>query len=133
MIKMKLDPEDALEITDPETGERGYRVAIEMFHQLHCLNLLRQTSYKKHYKPPGGDAAASKHELRHHMDHCIDTLRQVIMCRGDVDMFAFRLPLGEDKPRPDYSSTPRVCRNFESIRKWAVDHTVQRGEDEPDH
>ena len=31
MIKMGMDPNGALEITDPATGRRGFRVAIEVF------------------------------------------------------------------------------------------------------
>ncbi|KAI6710416.1 hypothetical protein JHW43_007063 [Diplocarpon mali] len=132
MIQMKLDPDGALEITDPATGKRGFRVAVEVFHQLHCLDLLRQSNYKAYYKPLGGDTAAPKHDLEGHMDHCIDALRQFVMCQGDVNIFAFRFPFGDGDPWPDYT-TPRVCRNYENIRKWAVEHTVAQGEDEPEH
>ncbi|PMD25595.1 hypothetical protein NA56DRAFT_686143 [Hyaloscypha hepaticicola] len=132
MIKMNLDPNGALEITDPATGKRGFRVAIEVFHQLHCLDLLRQANYKSHYAPLGGDTAAPVHDLTGHLDHCIDALRQFVMCQGDINVFAFRFPFNDGDPWPDYT-TPRVCRNYESIRKWAVDHTVAQGVDEPDH
>ncbi|KAI9049771.1 hypothetical protein LZ554_005922 [Drepanopeziza brunnea f. sp. 'monogermtubi'] len=132
MIKMNLDPHGALEITDPATGKRGYRVAVEVFHQLHCLDLLRQANYKAYYSKLGGDTAAPKHDLSRHTDHCIDALRQFVMCQGDVNIFAFRFPFNDGDPWPDYS-TPRVCRNYESIRKWAVEHTVAQGEDEPEH
>jgi hypothetical protein len=132
MIKMNLDPNGALEITDPATGKRGFRVAIEVFHQLHCLDLLRQANYKSHYAPLGGDTAAPVHDLTGHLDHCIDALRQFVMCQGDINVFAFRFPFNDGDPWPDYT-TPRVCRNYGSIRKWAVDHTVAQGVDEPDH
>ncbi|KAH8673685.1 hypothetical protein BX600DRAFT_433300 [Xylariales sp. PMI_506] len=132
MIKIGLDPEGALEITDPATGKRGFRVAIEVFHQLHCLNLMRQNNYKSHYAPMGGDTAAEPHDLHNHIDHCIDALRQFIMCQGDVNVFAFRFPFGDNDPWPDYT-TPHVCRNFESIRTWAVEHGVAQGPDEPEH
>ena len=132
MIKMKLDPNGALEITDPATGNKGFRVAIEVFHQLHCLNLLRQNNHKEYYAPLGGDTAAPIHDLHGHLDHCIDALRQFVMCQGDVNVFAFRFPFDDGDPWPDYS-TPRVCKNYASIRQWAVDHTVERGADEPEH
>jgi hypothetical protein len=132
MIKMKLDPNGALEITDPATGKRGFRVAVEVFHQLHCLNLLRQSNHKAYYAPLGGDTAAEGHDLHGHLDHCIDALRQFVMCQGDVNVFAFRFPFNDGDPWPDYT-TPRVCRNYASIRQWTVDHTVAQGPDEPDH
>ncbi|KAK9423064.1 hypothetical protein SUNI508_04358 [Seiridium unicorne] len=132
MIKMGQDPKGALEITDPRTGKRGYRVAVEVFHQLHCLNLLRQNNYKSHYKPMGGDTADDPHDLSGHMDHCIDALRQFVMCQGDVNVFTFRYPFGDDDPWPDYT-VPHVCRNFENIRNWAIEHGVPKTPGEPDH
>ncbi|KAK7965083.1 hypothetical protein PG996_000557 [Apiospora saccharicola] len=132
MIKMGLDPEGALEITNPATGEKGYRVAVEVFHQLHCLNLMRQANHKTHYAPLGGDTAAPKHDLHNHIDHCIDALRQFVMCQGDVNVFAFRFPFNDGDPWPDYT-TPHVCRNYEGIRQWAFDHGVPQVPGEPDH
>lgn len=132
MIKMKMDPEGALETTDPATGKRGFRVAIEVFHQLHCLNLLRQANHKSHYAPLGGDTAAEPEDLHGHLDHCIDALRQFVMCQSDTNVFPFRFPFNDGDPWPDYSS-PRVCRNFQKVRQWAVDHGVEQGVGEPDH
>ena len=42
-------PSTALQVTDPKTGETGYRVGLEVFHQLHCLNLLRMSTYPEYY------------------------------------------------------------------------------------
>lgn len=42
-------PADSLMVTDPKTGETGYRVGLEVFHQLHCLNLLRMSTYPEYY------------------------------------------------------------------------------------
>ncbi|KAJ8119279.1 hypothetical protein ONZ43_g3738 [Nemania bipapillata] len=132
MINLGLNPDTSLKITDPRNGKPGYRVAVEVFHQLHCLNLLRQNVYKDYYSPLGGDTSAPMMDLRGHLDHCIDALRQFVMCQGDIGVFSFNYPFNDGDPWPDYS-TPHTCRNFESIRQWAVDHTVPRGPDEPEH
>ncbi|KAI0480356.1 hypothetical protein GGR56DRAFT_268388 [Xylariaceae sp. FL0804] len=131
MLNLGLDPDISLAITDAD-GKPGYRVAIEVFHQLHCLNLLRQEAHKEYYAPLGGDTSAPKADLRGHLDHCIDALRQFIMCQADVNVFSFNFPYNDGDPWPDYS-TPHTCRNFESIRQWAVDHVVPQGPDEPEH
>lgn len=62
-------PRNSLKITHPRTGEVGYRAAIEVFHQLHCLNLVRQAVYKDYYKQHGGDVggAESKEDLMGHV------------------------------------------------------------------
>ncbi|KAI1117119.1 hypothetical protein F5Y14DRAFT_404880 [Nemania sp. NC0429] len=132
MIKLGLNPATSLKITDPRSGKPGYRVAVEVFHQLHCLNLLRQNVYKDYYAPLGGDTSAPLMDLRGHLDHCIDALRQFVMCQGDIGVFSFNYPFNDGDPWPNYS-TPHTCRNFESIRQWGVDHTVPRGPDEPEH
>jgi len=58
---------DSLKITDPRTGKVGYRAAIEVFHQLHCLNLLRQYTWKEYYVNVGGDVAADPEDVRGHV------------------------------------------------------------------
>ena len=47
-MQLGLSP-DSLPIQDPRTGEWGYRAGVEVFHQLHCLNLLRQALYSDYY------------------------------------------------------------------------------------
>ncbi|EFX00321.1 hypothetical protein CMQ_7323 [Grosmannia clavigera kw1407] len=122
-------PRNSLKIAHPKTGEVGYRAALEVFHQLHCLNLVRQAVYKDYYKEHGGDVgeAESKEDLMGHVDHCIETLRTNLMCQSDIGVFTFKLfpeyGFPDDDYWPDFN-TLHTCRNFEAIRTWAVDHTV---------
>ncbi|KAL4728150.1 hypothetical protein ACLX1H_004886 [Fusarium chlamydosporum] len=62
-----LDPA-SLTIEDPKTGQKGYRVGIQVFHQLHCLNLLRQATYKEYYSHTGGDIDVEPEDLRGHLE-----------------------------------------------------------------
>ena len=60
-------PESSLKVKHPVTGVEGYRVGLEVFHQLHCLNLLRQVTYKDHYMKVGnGNFANGEEELLIH-------------------------------------------------------------------
>lgn len=59
-------PKTSLKVAHPQTGEEGYRVGMEVFHQLHCVNLLRRVTYKEYYEPLGGEFAAGPDALRHH-------------------------------------------------------------------
>ncbi|KAL3704521.1 hypothetical protein TMatcc_008192 [Talaromyces marneffei ATCC 18224] len=63
-------PEYSLKVDHPVTGEEGYRVGMEVFHQLHCLNLLRKVTYKEYYEPLGGEFAAGREALQHHTSQC---------------------------------------------------------------
>jgi hypothetical protein len=67
--RLGLSP-DSLKITDPKTGKVGYRAAIEVFHQLHCLNLLRQFTWKEYYVNDGGDISAEPEDVRSHVGRC---------------------------------------------------------------
>ena len=62
-------PKDSLKIKHPKTGKEGYRAAVEVFHQLHCLNLIRQAVYKDYYKDLTGDVgeADGKEDLDGHV------------------------------------------------------------------
>lgn len=58
--------ETHLKVNHPETGEEGYRVGMEVFHQLHCLNLLRRVTYRSYYEPLGGPFSHGQEKLKAH-------------------------------------------------------------------
>lgn len=65
-------PKTSLKVVHPQTGEEGYRVGMEVFHQLHCINLLRRVTYKTYYEPLGGEFAAGPEALQHHTGKYLD-------------------------------------------------------------
>ena len=71
-------PESVLKVTNPRTGVEGYRIGLEVFHQLHCLNLLRKATQLDHYKPMGGDFAAPPEKLRGHLGESAYAIREVL-------------------------------------------------------
>jgi hypothetical protein len=118
------NPSNAMEVTDPKTGETGYRVGLEVFHQLHCLNLLRMSTYPEYYtKLWWSDTNDKPEKVRAHLDHCIEILRMNLMCFSDVNVFTFHPVEGKKGYWPDYESK-HMCRNFDKIKKWANDNAV---------
>ncbi|OAG34715.1 hypothetical protein AYO21_11107 [Fonsecaea monophora] len=99
-------PEWSLQVNHPETGEEGYRVGMEVFHQLHCINLLRRVTYKEYYEPLGGEFGKGPEELQRH-----------------TGLFTFYMIEGDPLAWPELNSK-HVCRNFDKVRQWAVDHSV---------
>ena len=57
-------------------------------------------------------------------DHCIDQLRQALMCHGDVSLYVLRWNSYGHYARPRYD-TERTCRNFDKIREWSDSRTVE--------
>lgn len=59
-------PNTHLKVKDPKTGIEGYRVGLEVFHQLHCINLLRQVTYRDWYEDISGEFKEGQKGLRMH-------------------------------------------------------------------
>ncbi|OSX62425.1 hypothetical protein POSPLADRAFT_1142692, partial [Postia placenta MAD-698-R-SB12] len=102
----------------------GYVAIIEVSHQIHCLDMLRRHTYFDYYEPikhsiPPGDAEF----YRIHLDHCIEMLRQRILCTGDVGMITFDWVKGHKKPYPNFN-TLHVCRKLDNILDWSARHAV---------
>ncbi|KAL4747569.1 hypothetical protein BDW72DRAFT_182585 [Aspergillus terricola var. indicus] len=45
----------------------GYIAGIEVFHQLHCLNMLRQATYWEYYEPRRAEWRRDPETLRYHL------------------------------------------------------------------
>jgi hypothetical protein len=139
-------PSTVLQVTNPRTGERGYRVGIEVFHQLHCLNLLRQVSYWDYYSKKGGDFEEGIDGVRMHvgknfalglprihsngkfpLDHCLEMLRMNLQCNSDIGLITFEKT--DEGIWPDFSSW-HTCRKFEKVLDWAMENTVANDDPE---
>lgn len=67
-------PDDAMQVTDPKTGETGYRVGVEVFHQLHCLNLLRMSTYNRYKSVSWSDTNDAPEKVREHLGMFVHAL-----------------------------------------------------------
>ncbi|KAH8171949.1 tat pathway signal sequence [Sarocladium implicatum] len=100
----------------------GFMVNVEGMHHLHCLNLVRKSLYFNHgyYEALGTNEFLNNGTmLEHHITHCLDTVRQVLMCNVDTGVLGQRW-VDKDKPYgfPDFQTT-HTCKNYEDVRKWA--------------
>ena len=68
-------------------------------------------------------AGASPENVRAHMDHCMDRIRQALMCHGDLSpspLYAF------EGTGPIGKAGEHTCRKWEPIRAW-IDERGRRG------
>lgn len=115
----------------------------DVFHQLHCLDTVRQYTWllagnygtspatvagelKQHPLipvPPVFDGTSDVAN-RMHADHCIETLRKTLMCHADVTPLLIlrddNNPIGD---RPDFNLHQK-CRDWEAIREWTTRNWV---------
>jgi hypothetical protein len=57
------------------------------------------------------------------VDHCIEVLRLNTQCYADIGLFTFYMVEGDPLAWPELNSK-HVCRNFDKVRRWALDHSV---------
>ncbi|PLB50806.1 hypothetical protein P170DRAFT_425107 [Aspergillus steynii IBT 23096] len=103
----------------------GVAALLEAFHQIHCVNLVRQYIYRHDwdYSKVASFSGGNK-TVRHHVDHCIETIRMNIMCLSDVTPF-----LMEQDPRTPGQlrgnhNIVRKCRKYGAMVDWVKDNTV---------
>lgn len=81
-------------------GEEYRPHSVSMFHQLSCLDVLRQELFKAHMAdnrpPPTGLGK-----------HCLNYLRQMVLCRSDLG-----LDYAVGKPEVKLFSDTYVCRDW---------------------
>ncbi|KAI0855148.1 hypothetical protein F4860DRAFT_54287 [Xylaria cubensis] len=111
----------------PEHGG-GYFMVPEFTHQLHCVNLLRKASYFKYdyYKIHDPDFGDKEETFKVHLDHCVEMLRQFVMCHADVTIVTAHWIEQRDRPWPDFN-TKHVCRDFEKVLEWTNEHSKPVG------
>jgi hypothetical protein len=111
----------------PDLKSSGFPVRLEMTHQLHCLNFLRQGLYfnYQYYKDTHHMSWNDTNEesVRAHLSHCVDSLRQHIMCGADTRVHPYLK--STDGQFGDFG-LPRKCRNWESARDFAAKHSWSR-------
>ncbi|EME47023.1 hypothetical protein DOTSEDRAFT_41548 [Dothistroma septosporum NZE10] len=108
----------------PDDGE--YHFEPDMFHSLHCLNTIRMELIPVLYNTTTPRYTYRKNRIAElikdshwgvtHVEHCLDKLRQAIMCHGDLTpspMYSW-----PDFPLQFGVSGTHTCRKFEPIRKW---------------
>ncbi|KAI1121060.1 hypothetical protein F5Y10DRAFT_257088 [Nemania abortiva] len=104
--------------------EGHYYATVEVYHQLHCLDITRKFIWRDHYQHV--DTFQDPPEMVwEHVDHCIDLLRQVLMCNGDIGLI-FYTDVGEKQPVARVSTT-HMCRNFSQITDWVKGHDSELG------
>ncbi|KAJ5909738.1 hypothetical protein N7504_004381 [Penicillium tannophilum] len=102
----------------PDELGGGVQAFFEGFHQIHCLDLVRQFSYRDEYDYSDVPAFLKHADtLYDHVDHCLETLRINVMCNADTTPYLIEVMEGGEKVvRTDALYR---CRNFDNMIEWA--------------
>ncbi|KAL0254457.1 hypothetical protein SLS55_009932 [Diplodia seriata] len=118
---------DQVKISEKYGG--GYPANVEGLHHLHCLNLLRQSLYYNydHYHSAGkGAFSNADHIVRKHVSHCLDIVRQQLMCTVDTGVLGQVWFKPSDAPLEAFVdfNTRHKCRDFDAVRDWAATRQI---------
>lgn len=122
--KLGKDPE--LSVKFPPSyglGDNMYAAQIDMYHQLHCLNLLRYQAWKEYDR--NATLRRKPYSPIHwvHVSHCTDILLKNIMCSGSLDIVTFTWLETQTNPWPDFNVAHK-CRSVDDIAQWQEEHSV---------
>lgn len=111
-----LEGLESIEIND---GTGRVIVNLDVFHNLHCLNYVRKYIFRSHYQdtfPPD-----DKEKQLDHVGHCIDMIRESLVCHADIAISTYSWKKGRLLPFPNFR-VDHECRNWEKIMEWAKAH-----------
>ncbi|KAI0816462.1 hypothetical protein GGR55DRAFT_627046 [Xylaria sp. FL0064] len=125
IIRMGKDPSRVSRYEDKDWGfgDDAYVGDLDVFHQLHCLNTLRQYAYADYYNLTPIETGDASSLMAMHVNHCVDILLQEIQCSGNVGFITSGWVKNQRYPQPDMSIN-RKCIAFENVIAWRNAHSV---------
>lgn len=101
---------------------------LSSYHNLHCLRQIRQHLAPEYYAETGYSHTASVYPP--HIEHCIESLRQFVMCHADATMLTWYWPA--EKPQPGEKYFPKTnytfheqCVNWPKLQEWAIQNSFE--------
>ncbi|KAK7052481.1 hypothetical protein R3P38DRAFT_2860572 [Favolaschia claudopus] len=109
-------------------GDDGHYIAeLDVFHNLHCLNKVRMALDPDYY-PDWRISTTNNHipsqkNATDHVGHCIDWIRQSLMCSSDTSVIVWQWhrALNTSIVKGNVAHT---CRKFDKIQQWAKDRML---------
>ncbi|KAI0126814.1 hypothetical protein BJ170DRAFT_684396 [Xylariales sp. AK1849] len=124
VVKLGKDPSTAVKLEDEiwGLGDDAYATVLDVYHQIHCLNSLRQIAYGSYYNRSQGRADTLL--LREmHINHCTDILLQALQCSGNLNLITMHWVETQLQPWPDMSLN-KQCVDFPHLTEWRKEATI---------
>ncbi|KAF2962758.1 hypothetical protein GQX73_g10816 [Xylaria multiplex] len=106
----------------PEAGG-GYVATTVGTHQLHCLHYIWQDHHRDYFPDIQRKAREVPELYERHYEHCVDYIRQSIMCQFDTGLVTYDWVLQHQNPTPN-SNAMHKCVNWNAVQKWLQQKAV---------
>ncbi|KAJ5951160.1 uncharacterized protein N7479_009573 [Penicillium vulpinum] len=101
--------------------EDKYWVELSVVHELHCIKRLRQYIHSDYYF---ANISAEDRRLNDlHTDHCLEILRQSVMCHADISMITMTWESTSKYPAADFQNE-HECKNWDTLYEWQKERSV---------
>jgi len=99
--------------------------SLSVYHALHCVKKVHEMMYKEHYH--SGKTKLQMQREAKHADHCVEYLRESLMCKPDLSLVTFRW-INDTSQHPDepeafyptnFDAGLHECANWGSLNAWA--------------
>ncbi|PQE18761.1 tat pathway signal sequence protein [Rutstroemia sp. NJR-2017a WRK4] len=127
----------------PLADGSGYAAELGVHHELHCLvrtstrwifqtlispqKKIRHWIYKDYYLV--NETEVELVEWKAHIDHCIEMMRESIMCRADPSLSTFKWLHGDAQSLTAVAEGHHQCVNWQSLLAWVRSQSVPIFED----
>jgi hypothetical protein len=85
-------------------------------------NRIRQASEPEYYLNVYGDDEFKKNGAlgKEHISHCIESIRQSLMCASDISVIVWRWKSIAGKAQA-HNGVIHTCRNFDKVKDWGME------------
>ncbi|KAH6712421.1 hypothetical protein BKA61DRAFT_485707, partial [Leptodontidium sp. MPI-SDFR-AT-0119] len=113
--EIKRTGRPSIELSD---GSGDYFGTLDVYHQLHCLKYIRQYVHQDYYTVRDTNVP-----VKDHVNHCIEMLRQVVMCKVDTALMTYEWLPDFPGPWPNFG-IQHECVNWEKIDNWSKERSI---------
>lgn len=108
-----------------ESGQEEWVGQLGVFHELHCLKRIRHWIYRDYYLSNAPEPVLIEESA--HVDHCIELLREAIICHADTTLSGFRWIRADDGEAHLTVEAPgyHTCVAWETLRAWNDERAVE--------
>ncbi|KAM0259138.1 hypothetical protein ACHAQJ_003509 [Trichoderma viride] len=116
-VRVNGNPDTGLRL--PGENSDKFIGTLQWAHQLHCLNIIRQSTWFDigHYRHMHHFRNKTDEIIIAHTKHCLDRIRQVLQCNGDTSLLTYNWVRGYEMPKVA-PMTLQSCQNLDRLREW---------------
>ncbi|KAK4624282.1 hypothetical protein CLAFUW4_05755 [Fulvia fulva] len=87
--------------------------------------MLRENLYYnyQYYRDQATDDMAPEWLMNSHTNHCVDALRERLLCTADIGLVPFFWPNASGNAMPDFGRDHK-CHSHESVISWSQQHSA---------